>query len=276
MSMFGSFMNEDDLFNIFGSSMHNTMRQMNNMMNSMFPDPFDMMGQNALMPYGRGLPNNMPVALFDPNFGRFGFNNMAATSNGSCHSFMSQSVMTMSSGPDGRPQVYQETMSTTTAPGGIKETKKTVSDSRTGTRKLAIGHHIEEAESFNREWQSRTRRVAGAIEGANSGTASSVRVPEPRQLALPSTTDIPASRHSNRRWIPSTKRAMRSLNPLKAKSSSPSSSIKTPEPAALSNSASKAEEASPTSPSTSGSRKREHKPDRQVSNKRHAVPASDK
>ncbi|XP_071577937.1 myeloid leukemia factor isoform X1 [Temnothorax nylanderi] len=304
MSMFGSFMNEDDLFNIFGSSMHNTMRQMNNMMNSMFPDPFDMMGQNALMPYGRGLPNNMPVALFDPNFGRFGFNNMA-TSNGNCHSFMSQSVMTMSSGPDGRPQVYQETMSTTTAPGGIKETKKTVSDSRTGTRKMAIGHHIgerahilerernlrngdeeerqefinldeEEAESFNREWQSRTRRVAGAIEGANSGTASSVRVPEPRQLALPSTTDLPASRHSNRRWIPSTKRAMRSLNPLKAKSSSPSSSIKTPEPAALSNSASKAEEASPTSPSTSGSRKREHKPDRQVSNKRHAVPASDK
>ncbi|XP_077255323.1 myeloid leukemia factor isoform X2 [Temnothorax americanus] len=273
MSMFGSFMNEDDLFNIFGSSMHNTMRQMNNMMNSMFPDPFDMMGQNALMPYGRGLPNNMPVALFDPNFGRFGFNNMA-TSNGNCHSFMSQSVMTMSSGPDGRPQVYQETMSTTTAPGGIKETKKTVSDSRTGTRKLAIGHHIgerahilerernlrngdeeerqefinldeEEAESFNREWQSRTRRVAGAIEGANSGTASRVRVPEPRQLALPSTTDLPAS-------------------------------IKAPEPAALSNSASKAEEASPTSPSTSGSRKREHKPDRQVSNKRHAVPASDK
>lgn len=73
-------------------------------------------------------------------------------SNGNCHSFMSQSVMTMSSGPDGRPQVYQETMSTTTAPGGIKETKKTVSDSRTGTRKMAIGHHIgERAHILERE-----------------------------------------------------------------------------------------------------------------------------
>jgi len=73
-------------------------------------------------------------------------------SNGNCHSFMSQSVMTMSSGPDGRPQVYQETMSTRMAPGGIKETKKTVSDSRTGTRKMAIGHHIgERAHILERE-----------------------------------------------------------------------------------------------------------------------------
>jgi len=51
-----------------------TMRQMNSMMNSMFhSDPFEMMGQNALMPYGRGLHNDMPVSLFDPHFERFGF-----------------------------------------------------------------------------------------------------------------------------------------------------------------------------------------------------------
>ncbi|KAG5318254.1 MLF factor, partial [Pseudoatta argentina] len=320
------------------SSMH-TMRQMNSMMNSMFSDPFEMMGQNALVPrYGRGF-NDMPVSLFDPHFGRsFDFtitgdryrlqlmrlsralkekrplyaqrhdkvillhdnarphNNMA--SNGNCHSFMSQSVMTMSSGPDGRPQVYQETMSTRVAPGGIKETKKTVSDSRTGTRKMAIGHHIgerahilerernvqgdeeerqefinldeEEADSFNHEWETRTRRVAGAIGDTN--LASNVRAnhPSPRQLALPSTTDVPTSRHSNRRWFPSARRAVRSLNPLKVKSTPSSSSFKSPEPATSSKA-----EASSTSPYTSGSRKREHKPDRQVSNKRHAAPASD-
>lgn len=180
-----------------------------------------------------------------------------ASNHGNSHSFMSQSVMTMSSGPDGRPQVYQETMSTRMAPGGIKETKKTVSDSRTGTRRMAIGHHIgerahilerernmhgdeeerqefinleegnfscdlkynenlivdterkmlfasvcnclyfiihivEEAESFDREWVSHIRRV-GAIDGANSANASNVRVtPDPRQLALPSTTDLSA------------------------------------------------------------------------------------
>jgi hypothetical protein len=52
---------------------------------------------------------------------------------------------------------------------------------------------IEEAESFNREWETRTtRRVPAAIDGPRSG-ASNVRVnPERRQLALPSTTDIPA------------------------------------------------------------------------------------
>ncbi|XP_011630216.1 myeloid leukemia factor isoform X1 [Pogonomyrmex barbatus] len=274
-----------------------TMRQMNSMMNSLFNDPFqNMMGQNALMPYGRGIHNDMPVSLFDPNFGRFGFNNMG--SNGNCHSFMSQSVMTMSSGPDGRPQVYQETMSTRMAPGGIKETKQTVSDSLTGTRKMAIGHHIgerahilerernmhgeeeerqefinldeEEAESFNHEWETRTRRVAGSIDGPNSATAANIRHhPEPRQLALPSTTDQPASRHSNRRWVPSARRAIRSLNPLKIKSTSSSSSLKSPESAASARA-----EASSTSSSTSGSRKREHKPDRQISNKRH-VPPSD-
>lgn len=34
------------------------------------------------------------------------------------------------------------------APGGIKETKKTVSDSRTGTKRMAIGHQIGERAHF--------------------------------------------------------------------------------------------------------------------------------
>ena len=74
------------------------------------------------------------------------------SNNPNCQSFTSSSIMTMTSGPDGRPQVYQESMSTRVAPGGIKETKKTVSDSRTGTRKMAIGHHIgERAHILERE-----------------------------------------------------------------------------------------------------------------------------
>ena len=59
-----------------------------------------------------------------------------------CHSFTSRSFTSMTRSPDGRPQVYQESMSTLTAPGGVKETKKSVSVSRTGTRKMAFGHHI--------------------------------------------------------------------------------------------------------------------------------------
>lgn len=48
---------------------------MNTMIRSMFSDPFEMMGQNALVPDYRGLhgANDMPVSLFDPQFGRFGF-----------------------------------------------------------------------------------------------------------------------------------------------------------------------------------------------------------
>jgi len=52
---------------------------------------------------------------------------------------------------------------------------------------------VEEAENFNREWETRTRRVAGAIAAAGSGTAASNyrHQSEPKQLALPSTTDLP-------------------------------------------------------------------------------------
>lgn len=50
----------------------------------------------------------------------------------------------MSSGPDGRPQIYQATSSTKTGPGGIRETRRTVQDSMNGVKKMAIGHHIGE------------------------------------------------------------------------------------------------------------------------------------
>lgn len=55
------------------SQMH-TMRQMNNMMNSMLSESFNMMGHNALMPHlGRNPYNDMQLSLFDPHFGRYGF-----------------------------------------------------------------------------------------------------------------------------------------------------------------------------------------------------------
>lgn len=57
-------------------------------------------------------------------------------------SFTSTSYVTMSAGPDGRQQIYQASSSTKTGPNGVMETKKTVQDSRTGVKKMAIGHHI--------------------------------------------------------------------------------------------------------------------------------------
>ena len=40
--------------------------------------------------------------------------------------------------------MYKETSSTIAAPDGVKETRRTVSDSSSGMRKMAIGHHIRD------------------------------------------------------------------------------------------------------------------------------------
>lgn len=122
-----------------------SMRQMNNMMNSLFADPFTMMNEysapaltagnragshNSLMPYG------FPAM---PNINRLLSNSL--DSLGQCHSYSSTSVVSMSSGPDGRPQVYRASQSTRTAPGGVREVQRTECDSVTGTKKMAIGKY---------------------------------------------------------------------------------------------------------------------------------------
>lgn len=173
------------------------MRQMNNMMNSLFGDPFGgMMGgmnaMNAIAPpqqmFGRQLmpmfTNNMSNRLLNvtdmPSHGGIGYS--------------SSSVFSMSTGPDGKPQIYQATSSTKQGPGGVRETRKTLQDSRSGTKKMSIGHHIgerahvveklqdlstgqmeeneelinldeEEKETFNREFSQKARTLAGRRHG---------------------------------------------------------------------------------------------------------------
>ena len=83
--------------------------------------------------------------------------------------YSSSSVMTMSTGPDGQPQValnicllstftilltfnlfglflkvYQASTTTRTAPGGVREVQRSVTDSRSGVRKMAVGRHLGE------------------------------------------------------------------------------------------------------------------------------------
>lgn len=57
-------------------------------------------------------------------------NGMGDMGIGGGASFSSSQVISMTRGPDGRPQVYKATSSTKTGPGGVKETQKTVQDSR--------------------------------------------------------------------------------------------------------------------------------------------------
>lgn len=181
-----------------------SMRQMNSMMNSIFSDPFGMfnpfdamngaMGPSALTgaPHHQMRHQMMPFGFpAIANMNRLLNTDMTPDDSGS---YSSSRVITMTQGPDGRPQVYQASSSTKTGPGGIRQTQKTVEDSRTGVKKMAIGHHIgqrahviereknlhtgeeeerqdfinleeEEADSFNREFKERSRYVQSAGQG---------------------------------------------------------------------------------------------------------------
>ncbi|VVC39768.1 Myeloid leukemia factor [Cinara cedri] len=153
-----------------------------------FPDPM----ANMMMPFGGG-------NIFG-NYGSMINNSMNQQNhitssmltrglNQPAQSFSSSTFMSYSSnGPNGQPQVYKASSSTRTGPGGIKETKKSVSDSVTGVKKLAIGHHIgdrahiverqknvysgdqeenqeyinledDEAEEFNNEWRNKAQNL---------------------------------------------------------------------------------------------------------------------
>jgi myeloid leukemia factor 1 len=186
MSLFAALGLEDDP--IFGAHMRQ-MRQMNTMMNSLFSfnDPFQaIMGPQQMM-------NRQIMPMFANNMPNRLLNNMQLQEQPQL-GYSSSSVFSMSTGPDGKPQIYQATSSTKQGPGGVRETRKTLQDSRSGTKKMSIGHHIgerahvieksqdlhtgqleeneelinldeEEKETFNREFTRKARELAGRRHG---------------------------------------------------------------------------------------------------------------
>ncbi|KAF5296208.1 hypothetical protein FQR65_LT19839 [Abscondita terminalis] len=145
---------------------------MNNMMNSLFGDPFDCMGmrdfgapaltfggraasQNSLLPFG----GNFPMM---PNINRLLSNSLDSLGDPHGHCYSSSTVVSMtSSGPDGRPHVYKATSSTRTAPGErahIIEREQNVHSGDQEERQDFINLDEEEADDFNREWETRTYR----------------------------------------------------------------------------------------------------------------------
>ncbi|XP_051535018.1 myeloid leukemia factor 1-like isoform X3 [Myxocyprinus asiaticus] len=68
--------------------------------------------------------------------------NMASDSNS--HSFSSSSVMTYSKVGNEPAKVFQASSQTRCAPGGIKETRKSLQDSESGLQKMSIAHHIQD------------------------------------------------------------------------------------------------------------------------------------
>ncbi|XP_018951863.2 myeloid leukemia factor 1-like isoform X5 [Cyprinus carpio] len=126
-------------------------------------------------------------------------------SDPSSHSYSSSSVMTYSKMGDEPPKVFQASSQTRCAPGGIKETRRSLKDSESGLEKMSIAHHIQdrghvierkenrktgekelnqdfqnmdetEAQSFDEEWQREVSRF--------QASAPMSRLEAPRQRAV--------------------------------------------------------------------------------------------
>lgn len=241
---------------VFGSASR-MMRQMDTMMSSMMhQDPFggdpfgSMMGTPMIVMSPMMQPIRQPPQR---QLAVMGHNNMNALNlmanpmtmmnsmlsnmdhirgESTSQVFSSSSVMSMTTGPDGRPQLYQESTTSRGGPGGVRETQHSVVDSSKGLRKMAIGHHIgdrariverernhegeeereellnlddEEADEFEQEF----RRVSGrpshnsaaggrsralASSGHSSGGAGAPLAIENRPATVPGRTD----RHDGR------------------------------------------------------------------------------
>jgi len=105
-----------------GSMLHNPLALMNGQMNSMM--------NNQLSMFGGGMPGHMTS---------MSFSNMPNQSM----SFSSRTV-SYSNDPTGRPQIYEETRRSVCGADGVRETKETKRDSRTGEHEIRLGRHIND------------------------------------------------------------------------------------------------------------------------------------
>ncbi|KAL2096346.1 hypothetical protein ACEWY4_008494 [Coilia grayii] len=71
------------------------------------------------------------------------FENLSTDSN-NAHSFSSSSITTYSKVGNEPPKVFQAQSQTRRAPGGIRETRRSLKDSESGVEKMSIGHHIQD------------------------------------------------------------------------------------------------------------------------------------
>lgn len=157
--------------------MDRMMNQMMGMGNMFHHDPFSM-APFAMRPPQLNfpvMPNMMPnmMTMMNP-----------ASMSNSPGTFVSSSFVSFSNDGVNPPQVYEQTNSNRVGPGGVREERRTVRDSRSGLQQMSIGRHIhdrghvmersrnnrtgeqeendeyinieeEEAPEFNQEWNSR-------------------------------------------------------------------------------------------------------------------------
>ncbi|XP_077551408.1 myeloid leukemia factor 2-like isoform X4 [Haemaphysalis longicornis] len=186
MALFGSLMRDldsDPFFGLARALEPGGLRQMEAMMEGMLGP---MLGA---FPGFAGARRSASLGAFPALDDLFSATGAQQQPPAQCHSFSSSSVVTMTTDEHGQPQVYQASQCTRTAPGGVKETRRSLQDSRTGLQELTIGHHLddrahivgrkrnrrtgdedhsvhyvnldeEEAEGFSQEWQQRAQCLA--------------------------------------------------------------------------------------------------------------------
>ncbi|RNA39841.1 myeloid leukemia factor 1 isoform X2 [Brachionus plicatilis] len=175
--------------------MFDPFERMNSIMNQFMMDPFAQPGQRRANNQLTRRPDFMdPFAAMHNPFSMMGnfdsvFRNFEQMSNDpNSQVFSSSSVMTYSTGGDGKPKVFQKSKQIKQGPGGVRETREMVRDSEKNFEKMAIGHHIgqrahvierqkqngqmeeivnmenldeNEVQAFNEEFESRVRSQFG-------------------------------------------------------------------------------------------------------------------
>jgi len=204
-------------------------RMMNNVMQTMgmhsnmsmnmgmpMADPFQMMNEMSMVPtmapFG-GTSSFHQHHHVTPSMQSFSMSTSPAAH--ASYSHFSSSMVT--SDPYGRPQIYETSSSSRSAPGGVKETRSSVRDSRTGVHQMSIGHHLNErahvrqrarnyytgeeehnddyinldeteAPAFNNEWQQRAQRY-GVVRDHQRHRAIRSASPPIEVLAITSAND---------------------------------------------------------------------------------------
>jgi len=143
--MFGNFMHEfdeDPFFNGMPSSMIIPREEMGHSQRGRMEEmnPFGHISKQ-MQNLHNGLNSRMELIDTNKNNGQ---------------TYCQRTVMSYHNDGKSKPKVYQASTSTRTAPGQVKEVRRTVRDSERGIQKMSIGHHIG-----NRARILERRRVRG-------------------------------------------------------------------------------------------------------------------
>lgn len=197
---------------------------------------------SSMMPHGFMSP--MSMMMMDPFQGMQQAMTMANNTNGA-FSYCSSSVTSYTTDEQGRPQVYQQSREIKQGPGGVKETKEAVRDTKSGHQELAIGHHLydkahikkksrnvltkeeeqgeefvnvdeSEAESFEQAWARQARNITPAYNqlqyNQNGGRSS-----RNNRLALASSAQEDLYHPQSHRHVPCTSSGTTEKSAMKMK-----------------------------------------------------------